>query len=52
MEFWSLHDYNVNYTAYMRRKRSNGKVAEAIARMCREQHGRDPIDLDEGEIAV
>jgi hypothetical protein len=46
MEFWSLHDFDMNYTAYLRRERSNGKVADSIARVCRERHGRDPRDLD------
>jgi hypothetical protein len=47
MEFWSKRDFDYNYSEYKRRERANAKVATAIARVCRERFGEDPIFIDE-----
>jgi len=49
MEFWSKQDFDYNYSAYKRRARANDKVAQSIARVCRERFGSDPIFIEEIE---
>jgi hypothetical protein len=47
MEFWSKADFDFNYSAYRTRERANAKIANAIARVCRERFGVDPTFVDD-----
>jgi hypothetical protein len=46
MEFWSKRDFDYNYSEYRRRERANGAAAMAIARVCRERFGDDPVYIE------
>ena len=46
MEFWSKRDFDYNYYAYRRRERDNAKVAKAIARVCVERFGEEPVFIE------
>jgi hypothetical protein len=51
VDFWSKADFDYNFSEYKRREKANGKVAAAIARVCRERFGQDPTYIeDEPEV--
>jgi len=46
MEFWSKRDFDYNYSEYRRREYANGRIAQNIARLCRERFGADPVYVE------
>jgi ParB family chromosome partitioning protein len=49
VDFWSKRDFDFNYSAYKRRANSNAKIAENIARACRERFGVGPTYIEDTE---
>jgi hypothetical protein len=46
MAFWSKRDFDYNFSAYKQRAQANDRIAQAIARVCRERFGSDPLYIE------